>query len=311
VKKPVTNFAASVRARLLAETRRRKGDFQLTLQRYAAERFLFRLGVSSHRSQFVLKGAMLFVLWDPNAIRPTRDLDLAGYWDDDADSLAALIGEICSVPFPTDGLDYAIDTLKVEPIRHAAEYHGFRVTLDVRLAGAVIPFQIDVGFGDAIVPEPIDVVYPVLLDAEPPSIRAYPREAVIAEKLHAMVVLGEANTRFKDFFDIFALSSRFAFAGETLVAAIKATFARRKSAVLSPWPIALTAAFYADASRSEQWLRYVRRSKLQEAPANFAQVGERVRDFLEPPVHAIGDSQGSASAWPPGGPWRPAMKESE
>jgi hypothetical protein len=303
VKKPVTNFAASVRARLLAETRSRKGDFQLTLQRYAAERFLFRLGVSSHRSRFVLKGAMLFVLWDPNAIRPTRDLDLAGYWDDDADSLAALIREVCSVPFPADGLDYAIDTLKVESIRHAAEYHGFRVTLDVRLAGAVIPFQIDVGFGDAIVPEPIDVLYPVLLDAEPPSIRAYPREAVIAEKLHAMVVLGEANTRFRDFFDIFALSSRFAVPGETLTAAIKATFVRRKSAALSPWPPALSAAFFSDGSRSEQWLRYLRRSKLQEAPADFAQVGERIREFLEAPVRAIEEGQAFASAWAPGGPW--------
>ncbi|MEO6324250.1 MAG: nucleotidyl transferase AbiEii/AbiGii toxin family protein [Thermoanaerobaculia bacterium] len=86
MKKPVTNFGASVRARLHDLTRTRNGDFQFTLQRYVAERFLYRLGVSPHRERFVLKGAMLFVLWGESVIRPTRDLDLAGYWANDATS---------------------------------------------------------------------------------------------------------------------------------------------------------------------------------------------------------------------------------
>lgn len=171
--KPITNFAASVRSRLLDETRRRKGDFQLTLQRYVAERFLYRLGASPHRERFVLKGAMLFVLWDRAAIRPTRDLDLAG-WTGDAASLEVAFREICKVASPHDGLDFALDTLEIAPIRDAAEYHGFRLNLDVRLGDAVIPFQVDVGFGDAIVPAPIDVEYPVMLDGEAPRVRAYP-----------------------------------------------------------------------------------------------------------------------------------------
>ncbi len=140
---------------------------------------------------------MLFVLWDAIALRPTRDLDLAGYWANDAESLEAVFRETCQVPYPRDGLEFVLETLELTPIRDAAEYHGFRITLDVRLAGAVIPFQVDVGFGDVIVPGPMDVVYPVLLDGASPHIRAYPREVVIAEKLHAMVVLADANSRFQ------------------------------------------------------------------------------------------------------------------
>jgi len=302
--KPVTNFAASARARLLIATNQRKGDFQLMLQRYTAERFLYRLGVSPHRNRFVLKGAMLFVLWDDPAIRPTKDLDLAGYGFSDAPSLLAAFREICSQPCPRDGLEFALDTLEITPIRVAAEDHGFRINLDVRLAGAVIPFQVDVGFGDAIVPEPVDVIYPVLLDAEPPHVRAYPREAAIAEKLHAMVSLGDANTRYKDFFDVYALGSRFTFAGRTLAAAISATFSRRKSATFSPWPVALTSAFYAAAPRGDQWARYLKRSKLVDAPADFALVGERVRAFLEAPARAVSNGEDFASSWLPGGPWQ-------
>lgn len=302
--KPVTNFAASVRARLLDVTQRRKGDFQLTLQRYAAERFLYRLGASLHRDRFVLKGAMLFALWDEMTIRPTKDLDLAGYWANDAASLAASFREICSLPCPRDGLDFALDTLEVAPIRDAAEYHGFRLNLDVRLAGAIIPFQVDVGFGDAIVPDPIEVVYPVLLDAEAPHVRAYPREAVVAEKLHAMVSLAEANSRFKDFFDVHALSSRFAFTGQTLAAAISATFSRRRSATFSPWPVALAPGFYADRPRNAQWARYLQRSKLLEAPADFTRVGELITAFLDAPARAASNGESFTSSWAPGGPWR-------
>lgn len=302
--KPVTNFAVSARARLLDATRKRKGDFQLTLHRYVAERFLYRLGASALRDRFVLKGAMLFVLWDSTILRPTRDLDLAGYWGNDAASLKTAFREICAVPCPRDGLEFDVEKLKIEPIRDAAEYHGFRIRMDALLAGAVIPFQVDVGFGDAVVPEPTDVVYPVLLDAEPPRIRAYPREAAIAEKLHAMVSLADANTRYKDFFDIYVLSTRFMFEGVTLVASICATFSRRRSPAFSPWPVALTPAFYSDASRADQWLRYLSRSEVTDAPSDFAAVGERIIAFLQSPARAVSNSERFESRWQPGGPWK-------
>jgi hypothetical protein len=301
--KPPTNFAASARARLLNIAKARKGEFQLTLQRYVAERFLYRLGVSPHRDRFVLKGAMLFVLWDAASARSTRDLDLAGFWGNDADSLAAAFREICAIPCPRDGLDFAIDTLELTPIRDANEYHGFRLLLDVRLAGAVIRFQVDVGFGDAIVPPPIDVVYPALLDTEAPRVRAYPREAVVAEKLHAMVSLGEANTRFKDFFDVWTLSSRFSFEGERLSAAIQATFSRRKTGTSSTRPEALAPAFYAEPVRGEQWLSVSEAHEARKRPSGFRGGGERVMSFLGAPWDALGAASEFAREWPAGGPW--------
>jgi hypothetical protein len=142
VTRTVTNFAASVHARLLAVNHRRKADFHLTLQRYVTERFLCRLGLSSYRDRFVLKGAMLFVLWEDEAARSTKDLDLAGYVANDADAIGSAFREIASISSPHDGLDFALRTLEITPIRDAAEYHGFRMNLDVLLGRAVVPFQV-------------------------------------------------------------------------------------------------------------------------------------------------------------------------
>jgi hypothetical protein len=248
---------------------------------------------------------MLFVLWDEATARPTRDLDLAGYWTNDAESLAQVMREICSVSHVPDGLDYLLATMAMAPIRTADEYHGFRIQLDLLLARARIPFQIDVGFGDAIVPGPVDVTYPTLLDSDAPSVRAYPREVVIAEKLHAMVAHGERNSRYKDFFDVFVLSERYPFAGSQLFAAIRSTFVRRKAPRLEPWPVALTTTFYANATRSEQWMRYLQRAKLgTSAPAEFGLVGERVMTFLEPPLRAMTIGHAYTAEWLPGGPWQ-------
>lgn len=298
------NFGASVRARLQNLAKAQKRDFELTLQRYVAERFLYRLGVSPHRDRFVLKGAMLFVLWDEGIARSTKDLDLAGFWANDAASLAQAFREICAISYPSDGLAFIVETLTIAPIRTVGQYHGFRLKLDVRLASARIPFQVDVGFGDVITPAAVDAAYPVLLDGDAPWIRAYPREAVLAEKLHAMAIHGNANTRYKDFFDVYTLSSRYAFVGAVIASAIAATFSQRKS-TFSPWPVALTSDFYANALRADQWDSYLTRAKLAEqAPRDFAIVGERVQGFLEPPVRAVSNGDSFELAWAAGGPWQ-------
>jgi hypothetical protein len=304
VKKPVTNVAASVRARLLQDARGRKADFQLVLQRYVVERLLYRLGESDLRDRFVLKGAMLFVLWDVTIHRPTKDLDLAGYWPRDASSLMDAFRRICAVPCPADGVEFLVDSLRAEPIRDRTEYQGFRLRLQARLEAAVVPLQIDVGFGDAIVPAAELSTYPALLDAPAPRIRAYPREASVAEKLHAMVLLGVENTRLKDFYDVHLLSIRFAFAGERLVGAIAATFAQRATAIPVEQPVALTPGFYSDAARAAQWRQYLMRTKLEDAPSDWASVGEAIGRFLGAPLRALAAGQPFGGTWPAGGPWR-------
>ena len=305
MKKRVTNFAASVRDRLLRHTKRNNGDFQLSLRRYSIERFLYRLGASPLRDRFVLKGAMLFALWDAAIDRPTKDLDLAGFWPNDAVSLVAAIKEILAIPCPEDGITFATDAVTAVPIRHKDKHHGFRVFVTGELAAARLSLQIDVGFGDAIEPPATFESYPVVLDGPAPRIRAYPREASIAEKLHAMVVHGLANTRLKDFFDVYLLSSRFPFSGDRVTAAITATFTRRDCSSLEPWPTALTSGFYEDAPRAAQWRRFLDRTNLgASAPDDFTVVGERIREFLDGPLRATHLCQAFTATWPRGGPWQ-------
>lgn len=294
MKKETANVPASVHQRLLNVTKLRGGDFNLTLQRYAASRF---------RDRFALKGAMLFVLWHGFQARPTRDVDLAGYWDNDSASLREVFREICELPSPNDGLAFRADSIAMEPIRDASEYHGFRLRIPIELGQARISLQVDVGFGDAIVPQAADVVYPVLLEGEAPQVRAYPAEAVIAEKLHAMVVLGEVNSRFKDFLDVDVLARSTAFQGATLAAAIHATFARRGTTV-PPSPPALTAPFYGDGDRANGWARYLKRFRVAPEVGDFRQIGERVVPFLAPPGQAISSGLAFDCSWAPGGPWR-------
>lgn len=297
------NVPASIHARLLSRAQQRGEDFNLTLQRYAAERFLYRLGASRHRQRFVLKGAMLLPLWGGDLYRATRDLDLTGYAQDDAETLVGMLREICAVPSPDDGLEFVRASVRAEPIRDNGEYHGFRVRLEARLGNARLRLQVDVGFGDAIEPPATEEQYPTLLESSAPRIRAYPREAVVAEKLHAMVTLGVTNTRFKDFHDVFMLSQRLAFRGATLIRAVAATFDRRRTVWPEVQPVALTAAFYSDSGRAAGWRRYLSRGALSGVPANFEVVGERNHKFLSPLGSALSDDEAFDGRWSPGGPW--------
>ena len=302
--KPLTNIAASVRAKLLARAKTRGEDFNLVLQRYAAERFLYRLGACQQRDTFVLKGAMLFALWGGSMYRATRDLDLTGYGQDEIPWLIDAVREICITPCPTDGLTFEPDTVQAEPIRDESDYGGFRVRLSALLDSAQIRLQVDVGFGNAIVPGAQEEEYPTLLDSPPPLIRAYPREAVVAEKLHAMVILGSTTSRLKDFYDLYVLSRLFPFDGDQLTQSIAATFERRKTAIPEALPVALAPAFFAEENRAVQWRAYRDRNGLPGAPADFGLVGERLRVFLGEPLRALIEQAKFKMRWPSEGPWQ-------
>ena len=300
---PLRNVGASVRARLLQRSRETSDDFQILLQRYGAERFLHRLGESPYRERFVLKGAMLLALWGEATYRPTRDLDFTGCGSSQPDDIRATICNVCALPVADDGVVFNCEALTIEPIRGQDEYDGLRAGFGATLDGARIRMRVDIGFGDAIQPSPIDAHYPVLLDAPRPRIRVYPREAVVAEKLHAMVNYGEGNSRFKDFYDLHALAQHFEFDGECLVHAIGATFERRRTPIPQEPPVALTPRFYTDAVRAERWEIYRNRNDLPAAPQDFAVVGERLRLFFEEPWEAIAHGSEFSRSWPKGGPW--------
>ncbi len=279
MREPIRNMGASVRARLLTTARDRDQVFELLLTRYALERLLYRLCSTRHRERFVLKGAFLMTTWIDTAFRPTRDLDLLGFGDSDAEAMLSVFREVCAVE-ENDGVVFDVDALAVDHVRDELEYGGLRISTVATIDGARIAIKIDIGFGDAIEPGLGELELPVLLDQPRPRLRAYPREAVIAEKFQTMVMLGRANSRMKDFYDIWVLSRAFDFEGDALSRAIAATFARRRTPVPMELPDALTYAFAEDPAKRRQWDSFA--EGIEVRPESLVAVVQELAAFLMP-----------------------------
>jgi Nucleotidyl transferase AbiEii toxin, Type IV TA system len=279
-------------------------DPNLVLTRFALERFLYRLSRSPHADRFVLKGALLMLVWLGETIRPTRDADLLGNGEITEQSLRRIFEEVCEVHVEPDGLECLPASIRVAPIRPEDAYGGFRVTLQARLGKARLRLQLDVGIGDAVSPAPTWLDYPTLLGLPRPRLRAYRPETAIAEKLHAMVVLGAANSRMRDFFDVHALAERERFEGEILVDSLRSTFDRRRTPIPDSPPLALTSAFAAMHEKQTQWHGFLRKSGGLAAPAELGAVVDRIAAFLGPVLAAARGEASFRFSWPPGGPWQ-------
>ncbi len=207
-----------------------------------------------------------------------------------------------------DGLTFSAETIQAAQIKEGDEYQGIRLRIESRLENARIALQIDIGFGDAITPDPQSATYPTLLDFPAPLLRAYPRETVVAEKFQAMVALGIANSRMKDFYDIWTLARQFEFDGSTLSAAIRATFDRRQTPTPVTPPLALTADFAIDRSKAIQWTAFLKKGKLIDQPPSFANVVAVLEKFLMPPTKAISGNSPWRYFWVPE-EWRPVISQ--
>ena len=293
---------ASIRAKLLNHAKGLGLEYNRVLDRYALERYLYRLSKTKYADRFVLKGALLMLVWLGETIRPTRDADLLGYGDMDKTALEKIFQDICSITVEPDAIEFQPDTVKVEDIRKNDPYGGRRVTLKSQLGNARIDVQVDVGIGDVIIPEPVWLDYPSLLDLPSARLRAYQPETSIAEKLHAMVVLGLPNSRMKDFFDIAALAEREHFNGEKLGSAITATFERR-STVLPIIPAAFTPEFAANPAKQQQWNVFLGTSGLMDKVTLDTRV-TIIRGFLGPLLEKLTRGQKFSGSWSPGGPWK-------
>lgn len=297
------NIAASVRQRLLDQARTKCVDFNLLLTRYGLERFLYRLGQSEYRERFVLKGAMLFPLWGVVSYRSTRDVDLLGYGDSEIDTLVMVFRTICQTEVTDDGVKFDSASVQAEDIRDQMEYGGTRLKLNAYLAGARIQLQVDIGFGDVVTPSADSAKYPTILDYPAPSLRVYPRETVIAEKFQAMVHLGMANSRMKDFHDLWVLGSQFDFDGMTLATALARTFERRNTPMPVELPIALTPEFFADVKKVRQWKAFLNRAGLT-VEEELAEVATFIAGFVVPPIEKSRVGGKFAERWLAGGPWQ-------
>ncbi len=201
-----------------------------------------------------------------------------------------------------DGLTFDPGSIQVTAIREDQEYQGQRVQLTARLERARINLQIDIGFGDVVTAAP-EVEYPTLLDFPAPRLRAYTKEAVIAEKLQAMVSLGLLNSRMKDFYDLWMISRAFDFDGATLAQAIQSTFERRRTEVPAGTPPALTPEFARDPTKVTQWKAFLRRNRLDVSGVEFGQIIEELAGFLVPLLSVIANRAEFNRTWPAGGPW--------
>jgi hypothetical protein len=188
-------------------------------------------------------------------------------------------------------------------ITEAAEYEGVRVSFNGRLDNARVFLQIDIGFGDVVSPSAEMLDYPVILDFPAPRMRGYSRESVVAEKFHAMVKHGLINTSMKDFYDVRLLSKEFNFNGETLVVAMKKTFAARDTAI-PQHPIVFGDAFRKDRSKAVLWKAFLKKSHLSDAPQSFEDAIADIELFLAPLVASLASESAFEKQWPAGGPWK-------
>jgi len=300
-KRILQNVSASVHQRLLNIARNTARPFDEVLQYFAMERFLYRLSRSPHVDSFVLKGALLFRVWDMPDSRATRDIDFLAYLDNSPSNLAAIVRDVCTVDDIDDGLKFDPDTVEAQRIKEDADYEGVRLRFRGRLGNARISMQMDVGFGDLIHPGAVQADYPALLDLPAPSLRMYPPETVIAEKAEAMVYLGSLNSRMKDFYDIWRMSQQFNFEGSELCEAISRTFDNRNTEIIEFDDLVVE--LLDNDKLDQQWVAFVRKSALV-GPNTFFQVLAPISDFLSPVFSSIKSGNDFGRKWTAPGPWR-------
>lgn len=302
--------ATSIRRRLLNLARDKHVDYNLVLQRFAAERFLFRLADSGEVHRFVLKGAALFRVWTGEELRPTRDIDFLAIGLQDDAAIRNSLEVICNIPCPEDSVVFDPATIRIDTIRGQQPHGGLRARIHGSLGKARVPLRVDIGFGDVITPRAEVQEYPTLLDLPVPRLWTYPRETLVAEKFEAMVHLGSMNSRVKDIWDVVCVARRFPFDGETLQTAIAETFHRRGTSLAGERPVSLVTGYYEDTARARRWSEFHRQLGAgTDAPDRLVDAGEELRRFLGPVYDSLTEERPFAQAWPAEGPWQPLGPE--
>jgi len=298
----IKNVIASVKARLQNKAQALSKPFNEVLRYYGIERFLYRLSLTPYGRNFVLKGGLVFYAWGISHGRPTRDIDLSGVIHSSLANLIQIVTFACQQPVPNDGLIFLSESITAEEIQLEADYPGIRSTFLGMLGKAEIPMQIDIGFSDDITPDPVEFSYPTMLDMAAPNLLMYPPESVISEKFHAIVRLGEINSRMKDYYDIWLLSNRFDFSGLILKTAIAKTFNKRQMEIPTNVPLGLTPEF-AEVHRRE-WMIFLRRFGQEDGElSDMDKVITRLRSFLMPPVEALTQGIDFDRIWKAGIGW--------
>lgn len=304
MKEPVKNIAASILARLRNQADETNRPFAEILQYYAMERFLYRLSKTRYADKFILKGGLLFYVWDLPLRRSTRDIDFRGYVSGNRTTLLKIMDEVLQVSSHEDGLVWDAQSVSVEETQIDADYQGIRVKLIALLERTRIPVQIDIGFSDELASKAETIEYPnILPDLKTVRMKGYPKESVVAEKFHAMIRHGDLNSRMKDYYDLWLISETFEFDGLSLQNAIEATFNNRDTDIPGDRPSPLSDDF----ARANQtrWVNFLNKMELDDAQAeDFKRVLETIWKFLEHPVQSSIDRTKSPRKWKPQTGWK-------
>lgn len=296
------SLVQSIQDRLRNEARTRGRPYAELVELYAIERFLHRLGNSRHRENFILKGALLLRIWLGVDTRPTRDIDLLGPSDLEEETLRSALEDILKVHVEPDGIEFDLESIAIKPIRAESPVSGLRAKFDARLGRTRLRYQVDAGRGDEVYPPPEDVIPGELLGLDLASVRAYTPYTTVAEKLEAMVILGGANSRLKDYYDLVQLSMHLEFDGALLVEAVNRTFEKRGTSIDAIPLVGLSDAFGSNTLNAQRWETFHSRSKLdtdEDLPAAIA----RIREFVDPVLMAVRGHRTITATWPPRGPW--------
>lgn len=298
MKKEVKNKAASTRAKLMNIARAEGIDFDALLLRYFQERFLYRLSISRFSDHFVLKGGLLLIYLKMPAVRPTKDIDfLAEQVKNDPADIEHIFRNIARVACD-DGIKFNSSSITTERIKEDADYEGIRLKIEATLGQARKRLQMDIGFGDIIIPEAKVIEFPTLLEENPPRVKVYSIESIISEKFEAMIKLAMANSRMKDFYDIYYLSLSHNFQGNRLKKAVETTFQKRKTPIPDN-PLVFQVEFYENKERQKQWIAFLRKLRLHDINQEFSEIMKRIINFLEPVVISIRGRTRINKSWDP------------
>lgn len=303
MKESQKNIAASILARLRNQSNEMNRPFAEVLQYFAMERFLHRLSKTRYADKFILKGGLLFYVWNISLRRPTRDIDFRGYVSGNSQMLLKIIGEVIGVSAPEDGLAFDMQSITVEETQIDADYQGIRVKLTARLERTRIPVQIDIGFSDELTSKAEAIEYPnILPDLETIPMKGYPKEAVVAEKFHAMIQHGDLNSRMKDYYDLWLMSETFEFESKSLQKAIETTFKNRDTGLPVERPVSLSVEFAS--ANNTRWNNFLEKMNIPTTEsADFAYIIESVWTFIEHPLQASISQKPSSRKWTPQKDW--------
>lgn len=298
------NINASIRARLQNKAKDTNRPFAEVLQYYGIERFLYRFSQSQYKDKFILKGALMFTVWEVLERRTTLDIDFLAHYDNQIIEIEKVMKDVCKINVQADGLVFDSETVIGQKIKEDADYEGVRVKFLGFLERSRIAMQIDVGFGDVIYPKPKVIDYPVILELPKPHLKGYATETMVSEKFEAMVQLGVLNSRMKDFYDIWLMMRQFDFNGSHLAEALKRTFAHRKTLFPQGRQLFVEEIYDEKSDRQTLWKTFLSKGNIKHVPEKLSTLAGGIEEFLAQPLDAINKGRDFEGEWKAPGPWR-------